>query len=310
MLKSSVNFSKLKRLNAGGVVYKNYLMKDHTTFLVGGRAKYYLEIHTLASFIKVVLYLNECKVKPFVLGNGSNVLISDKGYNGVIISLKGTLALIEKTGECQLEVGAGATISKVYAVAQSMDLSGLECGAGIPATIGGMVYMNASAYDFEMSQIVDYVVAFHDGKITYFNRDECKFAYRSSIFQTGEYLIMRVGLTLTNGDKKDIEDKFIECARKRVSSQPLEYPSAGCVFKRLDGLNVSKMLDDGGFKGMKIGGAEVSNKHANFIINSGNAIAQDIYDLINKIKLDFYEKYKVELDTEIKFLGEFDETTR
>ena len=310
MLRSSVNFKKLKKLNVGGVSLRNVEMKNYTTFRVGGKAKYYLEIHNLEGLIKVMLYLKEAQVKPFFLGNGSNILISDKGYSGVVISLKGNFDLIEQIDNQTIECGAGVLMSKVFAYARSLDLGGLEGGAGIPATVGGMVCMNASAYDFEMAKVVKYVIVFHEGKIKYFDNKDCCFGYRESIFQKGEYLIIRVGMQLISCNKNLVNDKFMTFMKKRQSSQPLEFPSAGCVFKRIDGLNISKMLDDGGFKGMKIGGAEVSKKHANFIINSGNATAQNIYNLINKIKNEFYQKYNVELQSEIQFLGEFDEITR
>ena len=310
MLSSRIDYRQLKKLNISGDVIKEASLSQMTTFRVGGRAKYLVQVHTLEGLTKVVLYLQNKGIKPFIIGNGSNLLVSDKGYKGVVLQLKGNLAIIERTGETTVECGSGMMISQAYSYCRAIGLKGLECSCGIPATIGGAVYMNASAYEFEMSKIVEYVVAFHNGKIEYLTNEQCQFGYRSSLFSSGDYVIIRVGLRLKSSEISDIDDRCRNTLLRRKVSQPTEYPSAGCVFKRIEGLNVSKMLDDAGCKGLKVGGAEVSSKHANFIINTGNATARDIYQLINVIKSKFYEKYKVKLELEIKLLGEFDEIIR
>ena len=304
-----VDFAKLRKCNHNGKTYKNYEMKNLTTFKIGGKCKYFLKICTLENFIKVMLYLEKISVVPIVFGNGSNILISDKGYNGVIISFGGDFGICNQYDDI-LEFGVGVSLGVAYAEAKKLNFSGLEDSAGIPATIGGAVYMNAGAYNFEMSKIVDYVVAYVGGKITYFTNADCKFSYRHSVFQENGAIILRVGLKLEHKEKAEIENRFFEVMCRRKQSQPLEYGSAGCVFKRRDDIIVSKALDDAGLKGLSIGGAKVSEKHANFIINYNNATAQNVYDLIKLVKSKFIEIYNIDLECEIQFLGEFDETKR
>ena len=169
--------------------------------------------------------------------------------------------------------------------------------------------MNAQAYNFEMAKIVDYVVAYVDSKITYFDTKDCCFAYRSSVFQKNNAIILRVGFKMLSGKQDEIQAKFTKTLQKRRESQPIEKYSAGSVFKKIDGIEVSKLLDEAGFKGKKIGGAEVSDKHANFIINNG-ATSQDVYSLINCIKTEFFDLYKIKLENEIIYVGEFDEINK
>lgn len=301
-----LSISKLSKLNNKGVVRVDVYLKNLTTFKVGGKVKYYIEICTLENFIKVMEYLKTCNIQVFILGNGSNILSSDKGFDGLIIKLKGDFDRISHKDNF-MEVGCGVLLSKAYSYAVNNELAGLEEGGCIPASIGGAIYMNCSAGDFEMGSLVEYVIAYNYDKILYLRRDECKFSYRHSIFQEGKYIILRVGLRLQKDDKQSIIDRYSTSLQKRKNSQPLEYPSAGCVFKRIDNLNISKMLDDMGIKGLNIGGAVVSDKHANFII-SKNATASDIKKLIDIIKDKFYKKYNIELKEEIIYLGDFDET--
>lgn len=299
---------KLKKLNKGGVTQENVDFADICTFKCGGKVRILLDIHTLESFLNCMLYLKDIGIRYYILGNGSNILCSDRGYDGVVIRLKGDLQRIECDGGA-IECGGGAKLAMVYAFARDRGLSGLECGAGIPATIGGATYMNAGANGFEMSQVVEYVVAFVDGKITYFDSTQCGFGYRHSVFQENGGIILRVGLRLKKGSKKDIVNKFLETLGRRKSTQPIELPSAGCVFGRFEGINVSKLLDDCGLKGLRRGDAMVSPKHANFVVNLGNAKAQDIYDVICKMRKIVLEKTGITLHSEIKFLGDFDENT-
>lgn len=309
MSRQNVSFSKLKKLNKNGLTLKNIDFSQYCTFKCGGRVDILLEITTLDNFFKVIFYLEEINADYFVLGAGSNILCSDKGYHGIVIRLGGDLSRIEYDGEI-LECGAGVKLVSAYAFARDLGLQGLEDGAGIPATIGGAVCMNAGAYNFEMKNVVDYVVAYSNGKIRYFSNEDCCFGYRDSIFQHEKCIILRVGLRLTIGDKEEIHKRYLEISSMRKSSQPLEYPSAGCVFRREEGVVVSKLLDGCGLKGLTIGGAQVSNKHANFIINIGGATAQNIYDLLILIKKKIRNMANIELHTEIKFLGDFDENIR
>ena len=304
-----VSFSKLKKLNAKGNSYRNMRLNGFTTLNVGGRANYFLEISTLENFLKVMFYLEEKGVKVFVLGAGSKILVSDKGFDGVVVKLVGDFARIEELDKNIIECGAGVLLAAAFAKTKELGLSGFQQSVGIPATIGGAVYMNASAYDFEMSKLIKYVVAFLDGKLQYFSKDDCQFAYRKSVFQTNHAIILRVGLNLESQDREQLMTEYRNILMKRKNSQPIQYRSAGSVFKRQEGIVVSKVLEECGLKGLKVGGAEVSDKHANFIINKENATAQDIYNLIQVCKKNVRDKAGLNLEEEIIFLGEFDEIT-
>jgi UDP-N-acetylmuramate dehydrogenase len=306
---SRISLKTIKKLNNNGENYKDYPLSKLTTFKVGGKAKYFIKICTLENFIKVMIYLNSKKYPYYILGNGSNILASDRGYNGIIIKLSGDFDRV-LVRENEMECGAGVLLAKAYLYARNNNLSGFESSVGIPASIGGATVMNASAYDFEMSKIIKYVVAYYHGKITYLKNLDCEFGYRKSIFQSGEYVILRVGFKLIKDSQDLIIERHNETLAKRKELQSVGFPSAGCVFKNIKGLTVSRMLDEMGAKKYSCGGAEVSDKHANFIINKNKASANDIYLLMNKLSLDFYDKYGINLDTEIKFLGEFDEINR
>lgn len=298
------SYHQLKKCNKGGTVLKNVSLSNYTTFKIGGRAKIFVTIKTIEGFICVMDYIQNKQLKYFILGEGSNLLISDRGYDGVVILLKGDLARVSQTTD-GVEVGAGARLTTAYVEARNLGLSGLEVLGTIPGSIGGAVYMNAGAYDTSISDIVTYVVAYIDGKMKYYTQSECQFGYRTSIFQNNNAIILRVGLTLVAKDYEEIQSKYLDTLKRKRISQPLSYPSAGSVFKGIDGMSVSKMLDDMGVKGLREGGAIVSSKHANFIINEGNAKAQDVYILIHRVKKMFKDAYGIDLQIEIQFLGEF-----
>ena len=305
-----VSIRTLKKLNYNGKVKENEDLSKLCTFRCGGKAKIFLEINTLENFLNTMLYFQKIKPEFFVLGAGSKILVSDKGYDGIVIKLGGDFSRISQITEDVFEFGAGVKLSEAFAYARSVGFGGLEDGVGIPATMGGAVFMNAGAYNFEMSKVVEYVVAYMDGKITYLTNKMCQFGYRSSIFQSKETIILRVGLKLEKKDVQLIDARFKEVMDRRHLSQPLKYPSAGSVFKRREDIVVSKLLDEYGLKGLTFGGAKVSDKHANFIINYNNATAQEIFELIDIAKIRFFKKSGILLETEIIFLGEFDEITR
>ena len=305
---SKLLVKQLSKLNKNGLTIENVPMSEHCTFKCGGKARILMEINTLENFLSVMNYIESNDIKYYVLGAGSNILVSDKGYDGIIIKLGGDLSRIECVEDTLLECGAGVKLSACYSKSLELELTGLECGAGIPATVGGAVFMNAGAYGFEMSQVVEYVVAYVNGKITHYKNKGCKFEYRNSVFQRNKGIILRVGLRLVKSTKEQIEKLFFETMQKRLQTQPLEYPNAGSVFKRMPDIVVSKLLDECEVKGLTLGGAQVSEKHANFIVNLGFATAQDIYNLIGAVRERVIEEKGVELTTEIKFLGEFDET--
>ena len=299
-------FVLLKKLNTKGDTRKNVELKNFTTFRLGGKAKYFLTIKTLENFLKVMDYIEKHNLEYFILGAGSNVLIADSGYNGIVIKLGGDISRISIDDDL-VEVGAGARAVEIYTRCRDASLSGLETLATIPATIGGMVYMNAGAYGVEIGDITEYVVAYTHGKIKFFTRDECGFDYRKSVFQSLNSVILRVGLRLRHSNKEEIHTRYLEVLKQKQLSQPLDKFSAGSVFRRIEGLSISKMLDDMGSKGMSVGGAMVSTKHANFIINEG-ARAQEVFDLIQILKKKFKDTYGIDIKSEIKFLGDFYET--
>lgn len=301
--------SKLKKENSHGRCLINCPLKERVTYKCGGNARILLEINTLENFVGVMSVLEEYNLSYYVLGCGSNLLVSDKGYDGVVIVLGGDFCRIEVVEDSVIECGGGVRLASAYSFALSMGLGGLEDGGGIPASIGGAVCMNAGAYDLEMSKVVEYVVAYHDEKIIYLTHDECEFGYRSSVFQSGQYVIMRVGLRLTKKPQEEIRERHASVMTKRWLTQPLNQMSAGCVFRRMEGINVSKLLDDCGLKGLKLGGAQVSTKHVNFVINNGDATSQDIYEIIEIMNRRIYNRFGIKLIREIELLGDFDEVT-
>lgn len=306
MSRFRLNISKLKKLNNNGKTLPNIEMSNYCTYKCGGRIRLLLEINTIENFIKVIQYLLQHNIPYFVLGNGSNILVADSGFNGVVLKLGGDFARIEQLTDNSIECGAGVRLSQIYSYCLGSNLSGIEEGAGIPATIGGAVYMNASAYNYETAQIVKFVVAFVDGKIAYFDNESCMFSYRKSIFQDNNAIILRVGLGFVKANSEIIKEKFQLAMQKRQQSQPLDKPSAGSIFQRQNGIAIGKLLDEAGVKGLTIGQAQVSQKHANFFVNLGAATAQDIYSLIRLVKVKIKDKYGIDLKEEIRYLGEFE----
>ena len=295
-----ISKSFLQKVNARGVVEFNKDLLRLNTFRISAKSRIYLEINTIENLIDTVDYLHKLNLSIFILGGGSNVLVDN--YSGAVIKLGGDFCHIEEIDDI-IEMGSAVQLSKVYKFTLEHSLGGFEESVGIPGTIGGAVYMNASCYGFEMSRLVEYVVAYNidTGKITYFSQDNCLFGYRDSVFKCNKYIILRVGLKLHYLDSDIINQICKDTLNKRNLHQPKGF-SAGCVFKRIDGLNISKMLDDMGIKGKSVNDAIVSDKHANFIMNKGNATSADIKKLIEEIKAEFKKTYNIDLQTEIKYL--------
>ena len=287
-------FFKLKKIVKNGKVLKNEPLKNHTSFRIGGKAKFVVMPSSFEELINLLMYLNQKNVKYYVLGNGTNVLASDNGFKGVVIKL--TLLNQIRLYKTYLQVFCGASLSAVCLFLRQHDLGGFEDAFGIPGTIGGAVKMNASAYNFETGKLVLGVLAIVDGNVKYLNHDECGFGYRKSMFKNA--IILSVDFAITKGcNAKRME----EVIALRKIFQPLNLPSAGSVFKRADGVPVSKMLDELGFKGKSVGGAKVSEKHAGFIVNFNNATEHDVKKLIAEIKAEVYKTKGIILEEEIKF---------
>lgn len=280
-------------------------MKNHTTFKVGGPAMYYLIPHSKEEVKKLVALLKENSIPYTVIGNGSNLLVSDYGYKGAIIQVTDNFNSISING-CVIEAGAGAELSVLAKAAAEESLQGLEFSCGIPGTLGGAVTMNAGAYDGEMSQIISSVSVLDEvGTELELSLDELELGYRKSIISRKKYVVLSATLNLVKGNQKEILSKMEDFTNRRQEKQPLEFPSAGSTFKRPDGYFAGKLILDAGLRGHSIGGASVSTKHCGFVINENNATAKDVHDLISYIRKTVYEKFQVELEAEVKTLGEF-----
>lgn len=286
-------------------VYRNEPMKKHTTFRIGGPADYYLCPHSAEEIQKVVEICREEKMPYFILGNGSNLLVSDQGYRGVVIQLWKNVSDIRVEG-CLVYAKAGASLAKIAAEALEEGLTGMEFAAGIPGTLGGAVVMNAGAYGGEMKDVLREVLVMDEqGKIFTLKKDALKLGYRTSAVKEKGYVVLAAVLELQQGDSEEIRSRMEELRQKRAEKQPLDMPSAGSTFKRPEGHFAGKLIMDAGLRGFSIGGAQVSEKHCGFVVNTGNATAGDVLALIREIQKTVREKFGVELETEVKFLGEF-----
>lgn len=302
---------KLADLIGGANCLAGEEMKKHTTFRVGGPADLYLTPE-IAQIPDVIALLKKEGVSYFVMGNGSNLLISDKGIRGAVIEIKKNASEIsvlpdEKTDEAILDIEAGALLSTVANTALNNDLTGFEFAAGIPGTFGGAVCMNAGAYGGEIKDVLidAKVYDIASDKVRTLTVDELKLGYRKSLITEGGYIVLSARIKLKKGDHDAILSYMNELKEKRTSKQPLEYPSAGSTFKRPEGYFAGKLIEDAGLKGFSVGGAEVSKKHAGFVINKGDATADDIYRLIKAVQQKVYEVHGVHIEPEVKMIGEF-----
>ncbi|NLZ81282.1 MAG: UDP-N-acetylmuramate dehydrogenase [Clostridiales bacterium] len=280
-------------------------MKNHTTFRVGGPATYYLIPHTAEEVKNLVVLCKQNSIPYTIIGNGSNLLVSDQGYKGAIIQVSDNLNSIS-IKECIIEVGAGTELSVLAKEAAKESLEGLEFSCGIPGTLGGAVTMNAGAYDGEISQVLRSVTILdEDGIEKDLLLKDLELGYRKSIISKKKYIVLSATLELVKGNKKDILSRMEDFTTRRQEKQPLEFPSAGSTFKRPEGYYAGKLILDAGLCGYSIGGASVSTKHCGFVINQDNATAKDVKDLISHIRKTVYEKFQVELEPEVKTLGDF-----
>ncbi len=281
------------------------MMSRHTTFRTGGPASLFLRPADEEQALNVVRFLRRQGEPFFILGNGSNLLVSDMGYDGVVISLE-RLNNIFLDGDNRIYAEAGALNSVIASFARDNHLSGFEFAAGIPGTIGGAMIMNAGAYGGEMKDITESVrVIAQDGFIDNISGEKCDFGYRTSALKTGGFVVTSARLTLTKGNPEEISARMTDLALKRKEKQPLEYPSAGSTFKRPEGYFAGKLIEDAGLRGFSVGGAQVSEKHCGFVINKDNATSTDIYNLIVEVKNRVYEKFGVTLEPEVVMLGKF-----
>lgn len=279
-------------------------MSRHTSFKIGGRADIYCEAMTEDALIRLLISCRERNIPYFIIGKGSNLLVSDKGVRGLVIRLGGAFCDISLSEDGLIRCGAGAALAALCGYALKSSLGGLEFAWGIPGTAGGAVYMNAGAYGGEMRDVVRSVECIDENGVFHsFKGEELCFGYRRSVFTDGGYIITAVSVRLEAKPESEIKRKMDELMSRRKSKQPLEYPSAGSVFKRPEGYYAAALIEECGLKGAEVGGAAVSGKHSGFIINKGEASCEDVKKLIAHIKKRVYEQKGVELHCEVKLIG-------
>lgn len=275
-------------------------MCKHTTFKIGGMADVYIKVGTLENLSTIVKECEKLGVKYMIVGNGSNLIVSDDGFNGVVIRLDGDFRLLSLIDEDTIYCGAGVTLGNLCKFAMNNGLSGLEFAWGIPGTVGGAVFMNAGAYGGEMKNVVCSVSHLNsNGEIGRIDRDDLNFGYRTSVYRSNGCIITGVTLKLNRANQADIREKMDDFLFRRSSKQPLEYPSAGSVFKRPEGNYAGALIEQCGLKGKSVGDAQVSEKHAGFIINKGNAKAEDVKALIKEVQDTVKSETGYDLECEI-----------
>lgn len=280
-------------------------MCRHTTFKIGGNADLFLTPENETAAVAAIKILRAAGIPIFILGNGSNILVGDKGIRGAVVCFNKKMSCIEAVGD-EIYASAGAILSAVSAKAAKAGLAGTEFASGIPGSVGGAIYMNAGAYNYEIKDIVKSVRYIDsDGNIFELKKDACGFAYRRSVFADNGYVILGCTFGLKKGSTEEIRAQIKAFTQRRVSKQPLEMPSAGSTFKRPDGYFAGALIEAAGLKGKRIGGAEVSTKHAGFLVNSGNATARDVLELIEYVKTEVYKNSGVMLEPEVKLVGDF-----
>jgi len=278
-------------------------LKNHTTFKIGGNCIALIEPREVSDIVETIKICRENSIKFFVIGNGSNLLVPDEGYNGVIIKLKGEFSTIKVEGDYVM-VNSGAKLSEVYTVAYENSLTGFEFASGIPGTIGGAIFMNAGAYGGEMKDIVESieVLDLDNFELRELKNEELEFSYRKSIIQRKNYIVTTIKLKLKKGNKEEINSVYEDLRDRRNSKQPLNFGSAGSTFKRPEGHFASKLIEDAGLKGYHINDAWVSEKHSGFIVNKGNASYKEVMELIEYVQKVVFEKFGVKLETEVRIL--------
>lgn len=295
----------IEKINSN-YIFINEPMKKHTSFKIGGNADIFIKVQNANDLKEVLSIIKTQKIPFFVIGNGSNILVKDGGIRGIVIKIDFNKIEINKKDEIyEIKVGAGVKLMTLAQRLLKQEISGFEFASGIPGTIGGAIRMNAGAYGGEMKDIVMSTTYMdEDGNIFKINNNEHEFEYRNSIFSKKRWIILETNFKLYKGIQKQIKEKMEEYANKRRENQPLNFPSAGSIFKRGEGYITAKLIDECGLKGYNLGDAEVSTMHAGFIINKGCATAKEVLQLIDYIKEKVYEKFKIEIQLEIQIIGE------
>ena len=284
----------------------NEPMAKHTSFKIGGPAQCFINAESVEEIKQICKVASKNDINLTIIGNGSNLLVTDNGINGIVVKVNIKKFELEfSNDDVSLIVGAGNKLGEIAQKLLRNEITGFEFAAGIPGTIGGAVRMNAGAYGKEMKDIVETVKCMdYDGNIYEKSNKDLEFEYRKSMFAKNKFIILEAKLKLQKGNAQYIKDKMLEFEQSRKQKQPLEFPSAGSTFKRGTDFITAKLIDDAGLKGYRVGGAMVSTKHAGFVVNENNATAQDVLNLVKHIKQEFYKKLNKKIELEIQVIGE------
>lgn len=277
-------------------------MSRYTSFRIGGPARRMAFPESREQVVILMNLAREAGARPLLIGNGTNLLVTDEGLDRLVICTAGHMEQIERADKTIIEADAGISLAKLAIYARREGLAGLEFAHGIPGTLGGAVCMNAGAYGGEMKQVIREVTALTESGVVRYSGEECGFGYRSSIFADGRAVVLGAKLALTPGDPEAIQARMTELMAKRKASQPLEYPSAGSTFKRPEGYFAGTLIDQTGLKGLTVGGAQVSIKHAGFVINAGGATFRDVTQLMQQVQRAVYERTGIQLEPEVKII--------
>ena len=302
---NSIFYNELLTIVDKDRVYLDEPMKKHITFRVGGPADYFVTPNSVEEVQQIVALCQKEEVPYYILGNGSNLLVGDKGFRGVVIQIYKEMSAVVVHGEL-VTVQAGALLSRIGNVALEHELTGFEFAAGIPGTVGGAVVMNAGAYGGEMKDVLlDVTVLTPEGELLVLKNEELELGYRTSIIAKKDYIVLEANIKLVKGEPEAIRGKMDELRVQRTTKQPLEYPSAGSTFKRPEGYFAGKLIQDAGLRGFQVGGAQVSEKHCGFVINKDNATAADVVELMKQVAEKVEQEFGVTLEPEVKRIGEF-----
>lgn len=289
--------------NICGTVLLNEPMSLHTSFRTGGPAEVFIKAESTENIIGAIDIAKKYNKQYIITGNGSNILVKDGGIDGIVINIGNEMSKIKCDGT-KIYAQAGAMLSALATAAADEELTGLEFASGIPGTVGGAVFMNAGAYDGEIKDVIEYAdVIDSEGNTHRLIKDELELSYRHSVIAEKNMIVVGAMFNLNKGIKKDITDKMADFAKRRRDKQPLNYPSAGSTFKRPEGYFAGKLIEDSGLKGKTVGGAQVSEKHAGFVVNIGNATSSDIIALMDGCIETVYNKFGVKLEPEVRILG-------
>ena len=284
----------------------NEPMAKHTSFKIGGPAQCFINAESVEEIKQICKVASKNDINLTIIGNGSNLLVTDNGINGIVVKVNIKKFELEfSNDDVSLIVGAGNKLGEIAQKLLRNEITGFEFAAGIPGTIGGAVRMNAGAYGKEMKDIVETVKCMdYDGNIYEKSNKDLEFEYRKSMFAKNKFIILEAKLKLQKGNAQYIKDKMLKFEQSRKQKQPLEFPSAGSTFKRGTDFITAKLIDDAGLKGYRVGGAMVSTKHAGFVVNENNATAQDVLNLVKHIKQEVYKKFNKKIELEIQVIGE------